>query len=152
MLISVTQTGVALNRISTYLDEDEVDEQVSTLKKQGDGPSEEIAPGLGVHQGTFKWNEVEEVKDKKKDTHEPSTSNGESDDASTVVDSASVAESETSDRRFQLTDISVMFPEGELTVVTGPTASGKTALLVSIHGAEGLRGLFIMSCTDDTSW
>ena len=31
---------------------------------------------------------------------------------------------------FELKDISVKFPEGKLTIVTGPTASGKTALLV----------------------
>ena len=34
------------------------------------------------------------------------------------------------ERVFELRDISVRFPPGELTVVTGPTASGKTALLV----------------------
>ena len=37
---------------------------------------------------------------------------------------------ENGDHRFELRDITVMFPEGQLTVVTGPTASGKTALLV----------------------
>lgn len=109
--------------------EDEVDEQVSTLKKQkNDSLPDEIAPGLGIHEGTFKWNEVEEEKAKK----EPSESNHSNadDDTSTVVDNASVAGSDVSERRFQLTDISVMFPDGELTVVTGPTASGKSALLV----------------------
>lgn len=49
------------------------------------------------------------------------------DDAATAVDSASVTETE---RRFELTDITVMFPESELSLITGPTASGKTALLV----------------------
>lgn len=102
---------------------------MSSLKKHASDISrDEAVPGLGVHQGTFKWNEVEEVKDKK-DTPEATPANGD-DDTLTVVDSASVAGSDTSERRFQLNDISVMFPEGELTVVTGPTASGKTALLV----------------------
>ena len=36
------------------------------------------------------------------------------------------------DRKFELRDLNVVFPHGELTVVTGPTASGKTALLVCI--------------------
>ena len=133
------------------MDEDEVDEQVSSLKKQtSDVAQEEIAPGLGIHQGTFKWNEVEEVK-AKKDAPEGTHANGD-DDTSTVVDSASIAGSDTSERRFQLNDISVMFPEGELTVVTGPTASGKTALLVCVQdsidicpnltqlGTDGLTG------------
>lgn len=42
-------------------------------------------------------------------------------------------ESVSEDHRFELRDIDVLFPEGELTVVTGPTASGKTALLVSFR-------------------
>jgi excinuclease UvrABC ATPase subunit len=35
------------------------------------------------------------------------------------------------DRVFELRYVTVRFPEGRLTVVTGLTASGKTALLVS---------------------
>jgi hypothetical protein len=36
----------------------------------------------------------------------------------------------TEDVRFELRDINIVFPEGKLSVITGPTASGKTALLV----------------------
>ena len=57
-----------------------------------------------------------------------------------------MAGSETSERRFQLNDISVIFPEGELTVITGPTASGKTALLMALLGELTLlEGRIIMS-------
>lgn len=45
--------------------------------------------------------------------------------ASLVAESASGG-----DRKFELRDLNILFPHGELTVVTGPTASGKTALLV----------------------
>ena len=38
------------------------------------------------------------------------------------------------DYRFELKGINVIFPEGKLTVVTGPTASGKTALLLAQLG------------------
>ncbi|KAI0696160.1 multidrug resistance-associated ABC transporter [Cytidiella melzeri] len=147
-IVQILQTGVALNRIATYLDEDEVDEQVSTLKKRSATTAEGVAPGLGIHQGTFKWNEVEEQKAKE---HGTEASNGASeDDVATVVDSASVAESEASERRFQLTDITIMFPERELTVITGPTASGKTALLMALLGEMTLlEGRLIMS--KDTS-
>ena len=146
-LTEYSQTGVALNRISTYLGEDEVDEQVSTLKKQKVTTAEDVAPGLGIQNGTFKWNEIEEDQPKKGHASEAShgTTNGE-DDATTVVDNASVAGSETSERRFQLNDISVIFPEGELTVITGPTASGKTALLMALLGELTLlEGRIIMS-------
>ena len=54
------------------------------------------------------------------------------DDASTAVaNSSGESGSEEGDGSFRLRDVSVLFPEGTLTVVTGPTGSGKTALLVS---------------------
>lgn len=43
---------------------------------------------------------------------------------------AEVMSSGQTDRKFQLSDLSVIFPEGQLSIVTGSTASGKTALLV----------------------
>lgn len=124
-----------------YLGEDEVDEQVSTLKKAASREhGEDTTKGLGIEHGSFKWNEVpEEVEATKTAANgngsnghsEAEASNGGEDDTSTAVDSASVAVEEPEpERRFELADISVMFPEGELSVVTGPTASGKTALLV----------------------
>lgn len=121
-----------MDRIATYLDEEEVDEQVSTLKKAESLTTEDVVKGLGIEHGTFRWNEVQQPKDdqpKKTTSTNGSSRTAADDDAATAVDSASVTESE-SDRRFELTDLTVMFPEGELTVVTGPTASGKTALLV----------------------
>ena len=98
-----------------YLDEDEVSEQVSSLKKAAAVTSWNDEPedgygyesGLGIVGGSFGWNPVEgKGKNKRKDQ-------------------AEVA-------RFELRDINVMFPEGKLTLITGPTASGKTSLLVSV--------------------
>lgn len=128
-----------MDRIATYLDEEEVDGQVSTLKRSDAELAEDAIKALGIERGTFRWNEVQQPKDDKaKKPSSTSATNGShaDDDAVTVVDSASIAGSE-SDRRFELTDINVMFPDGELSVVTGPTASGKTALLVRrvfLHG------------------
>jgi hypothetical protein len=49
--------GVALNRMAVYLEEDEVTDQVSTLKKDYSQPH---PPGteddLGLDNVTFKWN------------------------------------------------------------------------------------------------
>lgn len=119
-----------MDRISTYLEEDEVDEQVSSLKRGAVPPSDEDE-GLGIVNGTFKWNEVEETKDADKNKAAASQPSSPSDETDTAVDSQSTA----GDHRFELRDINVMFPEGELTVITGPTASGKTALLVRVLGA-----------------
>ncbi|KAI9056461.1 multidrug resistance-associated ABC transporter [Trametes sanguinea] len=157
-IVQVLQSKVALDRIATYLDEDEVDEQVSTLKKGFVPPSEDSEEGLGIIHGTFKWNEVEEKKEddkgKGKDTGKKQTNGtngangseaGPSDPASTVDDSAS-AMAAPGDHRFELKDITVMFPEGKLTVVTGPTASGKTALLLALLGElTTLEGRIVMS-------
>ncbi|KAI0827335.1 multidrug resistance-associated ABC transporter [Trametes gibbosa] len=169
-IVQILQSKVALDRISTYLEEEEVDEQVSTLKKGRVPPSsEDDSAGLGIVNGTFKWNEVEEKKEEDKDkgkskdmSSKANGSNGAngangsspadadaagpSDEASTIVDSASALGATGGDHRFELKDITVLFPEGELTVVTGPTASGKTALLMALLGElTTLSGHIVMS-------
>ncbi|KAJ7254410.1 hypothetical protein B0H12DRAFT_1115460 [Mycena haematopus] len=111
MISEVLQAGVALSRISKFLQEDEVTDEVSALKFK---PAEEDGPltALAIENGSFKWNEL--AKD----------------------DKAKPSEVETLDEetRFELRDISVSFPEGKLTCVVGPTASGKTALLQALLG------------------
>lgn len=131
---------MALNRIEVYLGEDEVSDQVSSLKKDMSTPQlpDPDNDGLGLVNASFKWNEVEEVKDKDKGKdkknddpphhdHDSGSPNEVTTDADTDVGSAI---GEMTEHRFELRDVTVMFPEGELSVVTGPTASGKTALLV----------------------
>ncbi|CAL1697425.1 unnamed protein product [Somion occarium] len=140
-IVQILQTGVALNRISTYLEEDEVDEQVSTLKRGRVEPTDHEL-GFGIINGTFKWNEVEEKKEEKKADTKPNGVNG---GAYTAIDTQSNID-DVADHRFELKDITVMFPEGELAVITGPTASGKTALLMALLGElTKLEGRLIMS-------
>ena len=134
-MVIFLQTHVTLKRIAVYLDEEEVTDQVSSLKKNYSEPSllgdDE---GLGLEGATLKWNEVVEVVEKGKQLGQNETSSSSTislvnDEASTVVDTESI--SDRGDRAFELRNMTIRFPEGELTVVTGPTASGKTALLVS---------------------
>ncbi|KAJ7047568.1 P-loop containing nucleoside triphosphate hydrolase protein [Mycena alexandri] len=106
----ILQGNIALARISKFLDEDEVPDQVSALKSTS---VEDAEVGLVIENGSFKWNELAA----KISTAEPS-------------ESAAVEE----ETRFELRDISVSFPEGKLTCVVGPTASGKTALLLALLG------------------
>ncbi|KAH9081540.1 hypothetical protein EDB83DRAFT_2214476 [Lactarius deliciosus] len=147
--------AVALDRIATYLDEDEVNEQVSSLKKSPFGTSgadDGSAKGLGIENGSFKWNEVEEKGDKNGQNEAdknaknaaPSTDDTAQDADGTERDS--IVASDASEHRFELRDINITFPERQLTVVTGPTASGKTALLMALLGEmTTLSGTIILS-------
>ncbi|KAL4065666.1 hypothetical protein V8B97DRAFT_2010327 [Scleroderma yunnanense] len=153
-VVQILQTMVAVRRIETYLDEEEVSEQVSSLKK-GCAPvdSQEIVEGgLGIENGTFRWNEVPETSvddPKNKGKGNDIKNNGSSgiaspnssgvtsptsptDETQTVIDD--MVDVEVVEHKFELKDISVRFPEGELTVITGPTASGKTAMLLALLG------------------
>ncbi|KAF7362389.1 hypothetical protein MVEN_00585800 [Mycena venus] len=144
-IIQVLQTRVSLNRIAVYLDEAEVSEQVSSLKRDHSGPVSAASEDdrLGFENASFKWNEVEEAPVAKDDKDK----NGKRTVSET--DSILTTESETAtvaDHKFELKDLSVVFPDGELTVVTGPTASGKTALLMAVLGEmTTLNGRIIMA-------
>ncbi|KAJ7655558.1 hypothetical protein DFH06DRAFT_1200413 [Mycena polygramma] len=132
-IVHILHTRVSLNRIAVYLEEAEVDEQVSSLKKKRSGPtsSDTEDDRLGLEKASFKWNEVEEDLDAKADK------NGKKVATASETDSILTVETETGsvvDHKFELKDISVIFPDGELTLVTGPTASGKTALLMAVLG------------------
>ena len=144
---------VAVRRIETYLDEEEVTEQVSSLKKTS-SPDPSQRPdqdsgewGLGIENGTFKWNEVPDNFADESNAKNKGKANGQNNGNTTsgtpsptgpsspgdeTVSSASVisAEPDAVEHKFELKNISVQFPVGELTVITGPTASGKTAMLV----------------------
>ncbi|KAJ7258427.1 multidrug resistance-associated ABC transporter [Mycena haematopus] len=127
------QTRVSLNRVSIYLDEAEVSEQVSTLKKDRSGSAsiESEDDRLGFENASFKWNEVEQALD----ANQRKDENGKRVPSETNSIHAAEHDTETvADHRFELKDLSVVFPEGKLTVVTGPTASGKTALLMAALG------------------
>ncbi|KAI0672201.1 multidrug resistance-associated ABC transporter [Trametes maxima] len=150
-VVQLFQAKVAIERVSAYLDEEEVDEQVSTIKKGHTSPSNETsATGLGILNGSFKWNEVQQG-DEVQGGGVPNsaaipTSINPSDSSSTAANSTSDTAVGSSDRSFMLKDINVLFPEGRLTLVTGPTASGKTALLMALLGElTTLDGQIIMA-------
>ncbi|KAJ7104541.1 hypothetical protein C8R43DRAFT_906911 [Mycena crocata] len=104
------QGSVALSRISEFLSEDEVSDEVSTL---GSASFQDVY-GLAVENGSFKWNGLQSKKDAKTNSAQFEPTN--------------------EDTHFELRDISVAFPEGRITCVVGPTASGKTALLLALLG------------------
>ncbi|KAG0701637.1 hypothetical protein DFH29DRAFT_925615 [Suillus ampliporus] len=134
-IVQILQTGVALKRIETYLGEDEVSEQVSSIKRARAPHVDGEDDTLSIENGFFKWNEVPEKPEENSKANGKNHSPSPSDETATVVDSESGSiRSLPEDHKFELKDISVRFPEGELSVITGPTASGKTALLMALLG------------------
>jgi excinuclease UvrABC ATPase subunit len=110
---------------------------VSSLKRSRFGASvdDETTKGLGIENGTFKWNEVEQKDDITAEIAKSVASTPTDvavQEADDETERGSLTGSVASNYRFELKDVNVMFPDGQLTVVTGPTASGKTALLVSL--------------------
>lgn len=166
-LAQLLQARVAIDRISNFLAEDEVDDFVSTLKMKKDTTNQVIDSTVGIlGPATFIWNTIQSPEQQSPDqnstpnargaqspppqavavpgsTSLPSASGGTGSTDTTqrhhIVDlSTSIPPSPTSDSstepRFELRDIDIVFPHGQLTLVTGPTASGKTALLLAQLG------------------
>lgn len=157
-IVTVLQTKVSAGRISHFLNEPEVDAQFSGLKQSASAmAAEEVgeADKLGIVNGWFKWNEVDRSGDdkqqkktiieglrglmvslhsrlRKRSTPSPTASILPTTQLTAASSSApsDTGSSAKVERRFELRDINVVFPDGKMTVVTGPTASGKSALLV----------------------
>ncbi|KAK0200579.1 hypothetical protein DFS33DRAFT_1362775 [Desarmillaria ectypa] len=145
-IVQVLQTGVALKRIEVYLQEEEVTDQVSSLKKDLSEPlllgaDEE---GLGLENASLKWNEVEKPKEDEAGHHNKLSTASSTESVDSQAETT--IEGQPLDHKFELRDISVLFPEGELSIITGPTASGKTALLMAVLGEMTLlSGRIIMA-------
>lgn len=86
-----------------------------------------MAP-IGISNASFRWNTSEKKPEaeKKAESFFKRIIPFRKKAAEPARDSGTNAEK----LRFELKNIDVVFPNGEMTVVTGPTASGKTALLV----------------------
>jgi hypothetical protein len=126
-----------LDRITDFLAEDEVTDRVSSSIVSSQSSSEE--DGFGIMNASFKWNEGDAVQNRDKNIVNPhpivtphaiSSSDNETMESEPDIwlDSSLLAES--TDNQFELKDISVIFPQNKLSVIIGPTASGKTAFLV----------------------
>lgn len=94
-----------MQRIQGFLREPDIPEWASSLNTS-DTVYPDITRGIGFDQATFEWDVV------------PRTADGIS----------------TPPARFQLGPINLAFPEGKITLVTGATGSGKSALLSALLG------------------
>ncbi|KAF9432269.1 hypothetical protein BGZ76_011034 [Entomortierella beljakovae] len=109
--MALTNASVSLTRIAEYLDEPNIKDIFINGKKLAQG-----SPEIGMEGMTAQWWTTESAKT-------PETNSG------------SPAQPRTEDvDQFVLRDISVVFPIGELSIVCGPTGSGKTSLLLAMLG------------------
>ena len=127
-MAQILQARVALERLSAFFSEEEVDSFVSSLKQTPSTvPSDSVLidlPTLGITgRACFMWNSVEQP-----DPNPTITVAAPADNRDDTTDSP------IDEGRFELKDIDVIFPPGKLTLVTGATASGKTALLMALLG------------------
>ncbi|KAI5993554.1 hypothetical protein EDD15DRAFT_2167135 [Pisolithus albus] len=133
-IMQIFEARVSLHRVEAFLNEEEISDRASYPYEQLPD-TETLDGGLAIEGGRFKWNSVGS-----KEADPPRERNNEStaqsvvpvEEAESPVDAAEYA---LKDRKlFELRNITVRFPEGELSLVTGPTGCGKTALLLALLG------------------
>ncbi|KAL1921756.1 uncharacterized protein VTP21DRAFT_10398 [Calcarisporiella thermophila] len=109
---SVVETLVSLERVEAFLAEEETQKYASSVD-----PTREDGPQIGFRSATFVW---KGPKGKRKGPH-PWAGGAEAAD-------------EHDSTRFILRELSVEFPVGKLSLVVGPTGSGKSSLLLALLG------------------
>ncbi|KAF8944893.1 hypothetical protein BGZ47_003546 [Haplosporangium gracile] len=160
---STMQAIVSLNRINKFLSDEEIvlDTTVTKLDPKarlsnatlsshlpatGLSGSETHHPTIGFVNASFIWPNKEhdvEVKDdiKKKPSWSQRIKAKFSRKSATTNEEPVVAEAPAIKERFKLKNITVDFPVGQLSLVVGPTGSGKSALLLALLGElEKLEG------------
>ncbi|OZJ03176.1 hypothetical protein BZG36_04070 [Bifiguratus adelaidae] len=111
VIVAVVNAGVSLERIAQFLEEGEIDSARQTITERDGNGQYKIA----LENVTAQWYSAD----------------GDKDDADADADTR---EGTLDTNRFYVKDISATFPVGELSIVCGPTGSGKSALLMALLG------------------
>ncbi|KAF9088984.1 hypothetical protein BGX29_012283 [Mortierella sp. GBA35] len=106
--MALTNASVSLNRIAEYLEEPNIKNVFENRRKSNN------APEIGMKDMSAQWWTTDSAK-------------------STNEDNAAQVRTEDADQ-FILRNINVSFPVGELSIICGPTGSGKTSLLMAMLG------------------
>lgn len=137
-----TEAYVSLNRIANYLEEPEVEENVN--KDPIDCP-ENVDPQIvlarvGFEESVFQWHIEKHAPEAAPEAAVSPTITPRSDEeqhlisASSTSSTLSVAAAHLSRRTFQLNVPKFNFPTGKLSLVCGPTGSGKSSFLNALLG------------------
>jgi len=132
---NVMQTMVSLGRISKFLEEEDITRDTTVTKIDSKAKVSD-APVIGFVNASFIWpnkeHEKEEAKVAKKESLFQRIKSKFSKTPKKVEEL--VPEVVAPQERFKLKNISVDFPVGQLSVIVGPTGSGKSALLLALLG------------------
>ncbi|KAF8518374.1 hypothetical protein BU17DRAFT_90966 [Hysterangium stoloniferum] len=136
-MVQFSQTRVSLGRLTAFFSESEVPADVFSLTRPIAKHPEEMI----VVRASFKWTTGSTTagkEDKNANGSGPAHVTSVPSESTLVEDGLSVSTRTAVDPNaetvFELRDISIRLQPGTLTVVTGPTASGKTALLMALLG------------------
>ncbi|KAG8696666.1 hypothetical protein FRC08_007008 [Ceratobasidium sp. 394] len=107
-IFALLHAYVSMQRIQTFLAEEEVEDWASAIKREDDLPDGTSTPSkVGFENASFRWHYT-------------------SAQAESTVDAGLPG--------FRLADITIDIPLGKLTLVTGVTGSGKSSLLAALLG------------------
>jgi ABC-type multidrug transport system fused ATPase/permease subunit len=105
--MSILRAIVSVRRLESYLGEEEIEDCISSIKKASgkhERRPDDTDKPLSIEAGSFTW------------------------------DTQSQSESPITKTTFALRDITLSFPQVGLSVIEGPTASGKSSLLAALLG------------------
>ncbi|CAE6434528.1 unnamed protein product [Rhizoctonia solani] len=106
-IFALLHAYVSMQRIQTFLDETEVEDWASSIKRADEAlDTEVVSKKIGLQDATFIWH----------------------------LNPSEAQDPAKSHSNFKLVDITLEFPLGRLTLITGATGSGKSSILAALLG------------------
>ncbi|KAJ1310996.1 hypothetical protein OPQ81_009504 [Rhizoctonia solani] len=106
-IFALLHASVSMQRIQTFLDETEVEDWASSIKRPDEALDTEVVSNkIGFQNASFVWH----------------------------LNPSEIVDPIKSHADFKLADITLEFPLGRLTLITGATGSGKSSLLAALLG------------------
>lgn len=141
-IFALLHAYVSMQRIQTYLEEDEVEEWASSIKlEHSTRPSEDRDNSeVGFIDAAFRWHHttpIETAETSGSTTPTTLTLPSGSESSSLIIDGDDDGIGGINPNKpgsFLLGHLNMLFPPGRLSLITGPTGSGKTSLLSALIG------------------
>ncbi|KAG0245754.1 hypothetical protein BGX31_006228 [Mortierella sp. GBA43] len=122
--VALSNASVSLNRIAEYLDEPNIKDNFANSQELSSD-----SPQIGMRNLTAQWWTTETAKTQGTNAGEGNTPRTEDTD------------------RFVMRNLNVTFPVGELSIVCGPTGSGKTSLLMAMLGEMDVLSAWLQNAS-----